>query len=46
MGDGEINKGSVWEASMAASKFKADNLIAIIDYNGVQLDGSIDEIMP
>ncbi len=46
MGDGEINEGSVWEASMAASKFKADNLIAIIDYNGVQLDGSTDEIMP
>jgi len=46
LGDGEINEGTIWEASMAASKFKLDNLTAILDYNGVQLDGSTDEIMP
>lgn len=46
LGDGEINEGAVWEACMAASKFKADNLCAILDWNGVQLDGPTDEIMP
>ncbi len=46
LGDGEINEGVVWEAAMAARKFKADNLIAILDLNGVQLDGPSDEIMP
>lgn len=46
LGDGELNEGTIWEAAMAAAKFKADNLIAIVDYNGVQLDGCCDEIMP
>ncbi len=46
MGDGEINEGTVWEACMAAAKYKADNLIAILDRNHVQLDGTSDEIMP
>lgn len=46
LGDGEIQEGGIWEAAMAASKFKADNLIAILDYNGVQLDGTLEEIMP
>lgn len=46
MGDGESQEGIVWEAAMAASKFKLDNLIGIIDYNGVQLDGTVEEIMP
>lgn len=46
LGDGELQEGIVWEAAMAASKYKLDNLIAIIDNNGVQLDGTIDEIMP
>lgn len=46
LGDGEIQEGGIWEAALAASKFKADNLIAILDYNGVQLDGTLDEIMP
>lgn len=40
MGDGECNEGSVWEAAMAASHFKLDNLIAIIDYNKMQSDGA------
>lgn len=46
LGDGEINEGAVWEACMAASKFQADNLCAIVDWNGVQLDGPTEEIMP
>ena len=46
LGDGEINEGTVWEALMSASKFKADNLCAILDWNGVQLDGTAEEIMP
>lgn len=46
MGDGELNEGTVWEACMGAAKFKADNLIVIVDRNHVQLDGTSDEIMP
>ena len=46
MGDGEIQEGCIWEAAMSASKFKADHLIGILDNNGVQLDGTLDEIMP
>ena len=45
LGDGEIQEGQVWEAAMAASHFKVDNLVAIVDYNRVQLDGTVDEIM-
>ena len=46
LGDGEIQEGIIWEAAMSASKYKTDNLIAILDNNGVQLDGTIQEIMP
>ncbi len=46
IGDGETQEGMVWEAAMAASKFRTDNLIAILDKNGVQLDGTTDEVMP
>lgn len=46
LGDGEIEEGSVWESMMAASKYKLNNLIAILDKNGVQLDGYTHEIMP
>ena len=46
LGDGEINEGVVWEAAMNASKFKADNLITILDWNGVQLDGTTEQVMP
>ena len=46
LGDGEIQEGAIWEAAMSASKFKTDNLVAILDHNGVQLDGTNDEIMP
>ncbi len=45
LGDGEVQEGGVWEAAMAASKYKANNLIAILDHNGVQLDGTLEEIM-
>lgn len=46
LGDGEINEGTVWEACMAAVKYRADNLCAILDWNGVQLDGAAEKIMP
>jgi transketolase len=46
LGDGETQEGIIWEAAMSASRFKLDNLIAILDNNGVQLDGTLDEIMP
>ena len=46
LGDGEINEGVVWETCMNASKFKADRLISILDWNGVQLDGTTEQIMP
>ena len=45
LGDGELNEGAIWEAAMAASHFKLDNLIAIVDRNGIQNDGSTEEIM-
>lgn len=45
LGDGEIEEGQVWEASMFASHYKLDNLIAIVDNNGLQIDGKITEVM-
>ncbi|HDZ18389.1 MAG TPA: transketolase [archaeon] len=45
LGDGELNEGVIWEAAMAASHYKLDNLIAIVDRNGFQSDGSTEEIM-
>ncbi len=45
LGDGEIDEGQVWESAMAAAHFKVDNLTAILDLNGLQLDGPTDEIM-
>jgi transketolase len=46
LGDGEINEGQVWEAAMAAAKFKLDNVVAILDRNKIQQDGFSDDIMP
>lgn len=46
LGDGEIDEGQVWEAAASASKYKLDNLIAIIDKNGLQMDGFTNKIMP
>jgi transketolase len=45
MGDGETDEGQIWEAGRAASHFKLDNLIGIIDRNGLQIDGATEEIM-
>lgn len=45
LGDGECNEGSVWEAAMAASQFKLDNLVAIFDRNNFQLGGSNSDVM-
>jgi transketolase len=45
LGDGELQAGQVWEAAMAAGKYRVANLIAIVDYNKVQLDGPVPEIM-
>ena len=45
MGDGEIEEGQVWEAAMASSKYKLDNLCVIIDNNNLQIDGTIEEVM-
>ena len=45
-GDGEINEGIVWEAMMCANKYKLDNYIMLFDNNGLQLDGTTDQIMP
>jgi len=46
LGCSEHNEGVLWEAALSAARFKLDNLIAIIDYNKLQLDGYNDEIMP
>ena len=46
LGDGEIQAGVIWEGAMAAAKFRLDQLTAILDYNDVQLDGPVHEIMP
>jgi transketolase len=46
LGDGECQEGQVWEAAMSAPKFGLDNLTAIVDWNRLQLMGTVDEIMP
>jgi transketolase len=46
LGDGEVNEGQIWEAAMAAAKFRLDNIIAILDRNRIQQDGFTDDIMP
>lgn len=45
-GDGELQEGQIWEAAMFASGNKVDNLIATIDYNGRQIDGDCDKVLP
>lgn len=45
LGDGELQEGIVWEAAMASAHYKLDNLTAIIDWNGLQIDGKNDEVM-
>lgn len=46
MGDGELQEGQNWEAMMFAAGKKVDNLVAVVDYNGVQIDGPNDQVMP
>lgn len=46
LGDGELDEGQVWEAAMAAAKFKLDNLCAMVDVNGLQIDGKTADVMP
>ncbi len=45
-GDGELQEGQIWEAAMAAAGKKADNLISTVDWNGRQIDGDVDDVMP
>jgi len=45
LGDGELQEGMVWEAAMAGSSFGLDNLVAIVDYNGLQINGWVDDIV-
>ncbi len=45
LGDGEIQEGQVWEAMMFAHHYKLDNLCAVIDNNGLQIDGPVDQVM-
>jgi transketolase len=45
MGDGEIQEGNIWEAAMASAHYKCDNLCAILDYNGFQIDGKVWDVM-
>ncbi len=45
LGDGEIQEGQVWEAAMFAAHYKLDNLTAFVDYNSLQIDGAIQDVM-
>ena len=45
LGDGELNEGSNWEASMAAAHYKLDNLVVIIDRNGLQITGPTEKVI-
>ena len=46
LGDGEVEEGQVWEAFMSAAKYQLDNLCAVIDVNGLQIDGKTADVMP
>lgn len=46
LGDGELHEGSVWEAAASAAKYQLGNLVAIVDANGLCVDGTIDQVMP
>ena len=46
MGDGELNEGNIWEAAMFAGKYKLSQLIAFIDRNNIQIDGTTEDVMP
>ena len=46
LGDGECNEGSVWEAALSAAKYQLNNIVAIIDCNGLQYDGKTSDVLP
>lgn len=46
LGDGEVEEGQIWEAAMSAAKYSLDNLCAIVDVNGLQIDGRTADVMP
>lgn len=43
-GDGELQEGIIWESALSAAKYKLDNFIAIVDWNGLQIDGEVDKV--
>lgn len=45
LGDGEVQEGQIWEATMAAAHYKLDNLCVILDHNGLQIDGEVAKVM-
>ena len=45
LGDGELQEGQIWEAIMTAAHYKLDNICAIVDYNGLQIDGDVEKVM-
>ncbi|NLU51016.1 MAG: transketolase [Syntrophomonadaceae bacterium] len=45
LGDGELQEGMVWEAVMAGAHYRLDNLVAIVDFNGLQIDGRVEDVM-
>ena len=45
LGDGEVQEGIIWEAAMSAAHYKLDNMIAFLDYNGLQIDGAVESVM-
>lgn len=46
VGDGETQEGQVWEAAQSAAKYRLDNLVVMLDHNGLQIDGTNEEVMP
>ena len=46
LGDGELNEGNVWEGAMFSAKYMLSNLVAIVDRNNIQIDGSTEDVMP
>ena len=45
LGDGELQEGQIWEAAMTAAHYKLDNLCALVDNNGLQIDGPVEKVM-
>ncbi len=45
LGDGETQEGNIWEAAMASAHYRCDNICAILDYNGFQIDGKVKDVM-